>query len=61
MPDQHLIYVPSENFYPNHDIKNGMRVNFTGSTIEQISDGCRRLRTVIDGAEISLPELSVAI
>ena len=56
-----MIYVPSENFYPNHDIKNGMRVNFTGSTIEQISDGCRRLRTVIDGAEISLPELSVAI
>ena len=61
VPDQHLIYVPSENFYPNRDIKNGMRVNFTGSTIEQISDGCRRLRTVIDGAEISLPELSVAI
>lgn len=61
VPDQHLIYVPSENFYPKRDIKNGMRVNFTGSTIKQISDGCRRLRTVIDGAEISLPELSVAI
>lgn len=47
VPKQHLVYVPSESFYAHRDRKNGMRINFTGPTYEQIDDGVKRLSKML--------------
>lgn len=47
VPEQHLVYVPSESFYVHRDRKNGMRINFTGPTYEQIDDGVKRLSKML--------------
>lgn len=47
VPKEHLVYVPSENFYANRDCKNGMRINFTGPSYQQIDDGVKRLSRML--------------
>lgn len=47
VPKQHLIYVPSESFYSLRDHKNGMRINFTGPSYEQIDSGVKRLSNML--------------
>lgn len=49
-PQAHIAYVPSKNFYAYKNHSNGMRLNFTGLTPEQIQDGMHRLGTVLTAA-----------
>ncbi|WP_268912169.1 PLP-dependent aminotransferase family protein [Lentilactobacillus sp. SPB1-3] len=49
-PDAHIAYVPSKNFYAFKDHTNGMRLNFTGLTPDEINDGMHRLGEVLDKA-----------
>lgn len=49
-PNQHIAYVPSKNFYAYKDHTNGMRLNFTGLTPEQIADGMHRLGQLLKNA-----------
>lgn len=48
IPNEHLIYVPSASFYPDRDHVNGLRVNFTGSSLAEIDEGCRRLGRLLN-------------
>lgn len=52
-PKMHIAYVPSKNFYAYKDHTNGMRLNFTGLTPEQIKDGMHRLGTLLKNAEVT--------
>lgn len=54
VPDAHLVFVPSKNFYAEKDVVNGMRINFTGSTDEQIEEGCNRLGELLSKGKIKL-------
>jgi 2-aminoadipate transaminase len=42
-----VAYVPGKSFYPDEDVHNNMRLNFTYPTIDQIYDGVRRLANAI--------------
>ncbi len=42
-----VAYVPGKTFYPDHDVKNSMRLNFTYPSIDQIYDGIKRLGKLI--------------
>ncbi|WP_283679886.1 PLP-dependent aminotransferase family protein [Lentilactobacillus sp. Marseille-Q4993] len=46
-PEGHIAYVPSKNFYAYKDKTNGMRLNFTGLSSEQIDDGMKRLGGIL--------------
>lgn len=48
IPNEHLIYVPSASFYPDRDHVNGLRINFTGSSLAEIDEGCRRLGRLLN-------------
>ncbi|WP_203640114.1 aminotransferase-like domain-containing protein [Levilactobacillus wangkuiensis] len=43
MPNAHVSYVPSTNFYPARDVHNGMRLCFSGLTPDVIDAGMHRL------------------
>lgn len=54
VPKEHLIYVPSASFYPNWDKNNGLRVNFTGSSLSQINEGAERLGRILSPAQLKM-------
>ncbi|AQW21220.1 aspartate aminotransferase [Lentilactobacillus curieae] len=58
-PKAHIAYVPSKNFYAFKDHTNGMRINFTGLTPDQIADGMHRLGGVLK-EEMSKASLKTA-
>lgn len=43
MPNAHVSYVPSTNFYPNRDVHNSLRLCFSGLTPAVIDTGMHRL------------------
>ncbi|WP_291765474.1 PLP-dependent aminotransferase family protein [Caldivirga sp. UBA161] len=43
-----VAYVPGKSFYPDEDVHNDMRLNFTYPSIDQIYDGVRRLSLAIE-------------
>ncbi len=40
---ERVVFVPGESFYPARDVHDGMRLNFSNSSVEKIGDGIRRL------------------
>ncbi|WP_263640330.1 aminotransferase class I/II-fold pyridoxal phosphate-dependent enzyme [Levilactobacillus brevis] len=49
-PQAHMTYIPSANFYPQHDVHNGLRLSYSGVTPAQIDVGMRRLGQVLETA-----------
>lgn len=49
-PQAHVTYIPSANFYPQHDVHNGLRLSYSGVTPAQIDAGMRRLGQVLETA-----------
>ncbi|MCU0200654.1 aminotransferase class I/II-fold pyridoxal phosphate-dependent enzyme [Levilactobacillus brevis] len=49
-PQAHVTYIPSANFYPHHDVHNGLRLSYSGVTPAQIDVGMRRLGQVLETA-----------
>lgn len=43
IPNAHVSYVPSTNFYPNRDVNNAMRLCYSGLEPGQIDEGMHRL------------------
>jgi DNA-binding transcriptional MocR family regulator len=46
----HVTFVPSTTLYPDHNVKNGMRLAFTNPDISAIRRGCRELADGIKAA-----------
>ncbi|MDK2868297.1 MAG: 2-aminoadipate transaminase, partial [Clostridiales bacterium] len=40
-------FVPGDAFYPNGGFNNGMRINFSNASIEEIETGIKRLGDLI--------------
>ncbi|NLR10648.1 MULTISPECIES: PLP-dependent aminotransferase family protein [Lactobacillaceae] len=50
IPQAHVSYVSSTNFYPARDVHNSLRLCFTGLTPAEIDAGMRRLGAVVKAA-----------
>lgn len=50
VPDAHVSYVPSANFYPNRDVRNSLRLCFSNLTPAQIDTGMHRLGDQVKAA-----------
>lgn len=50
IPQAHVSYVPSTNFYPDRNVRNGFRLSFTGLAPEAIDEGMHRLGDQIKAA-----------
>lgn len=44
---ENVAYVPGEGFYPDGNVKNTFRMNYSGMTEEKIVEGVKRLAKVI--------------
>ncbi|MBT8954320.1 PLP-dependent aminotransferase family protein, partial [Lactobacillus delbrueckii subsp. bulgaricus] len=51
----------SASFYPNWDKNNGLRVNFTGSSLSQIDEGAERLGRILSPAQTASGSTSPAL